>query len=280
MFPYAAGRRLAHILDTKLKLDISGFSACQQAQDIGFRQYSLGVFNIHAEIATSEEILALTSQEAGWLDKLFRRKPRRPASYVKEKHYHFDPDILELKGDIYLAGNWNSERYFADIADIVRHEFKFKRQPVGRNLKLLGAISSVESVSLHVRRGDYVSNAKASQVHGLCGLDYYRAAVDLIARRVPHPRFFIFSDDPVWVRENLQLDWPYELVDHNGPLDGHEDMRLMSHCKHNIIANSGFSWWAAWLNGSPHKIVVAPKKWFRIERYDTSTLIPEGWIQL
>jgi len=280
MFPYAAGRRLAKSLETELKFDVSGFTVYEEQQSLDFRRYSLGVFNVKEDFATIDECEALTSREPSLLEKMFCRKPRRPSTYIKERHYHFDQEILQLKGDIYLQGNWNSEKYFADIKDIIRQDFTFKHPPTGRNLELLNEISSVESVSIHVRRGDYVSNSKANQVHGTCNLSFYQAGVALIAGCVAKPHFFIFSDDLQWVREHLSLSLPCTFVDHNGPLDGHEDLRLMSQCKHNIIANSGFSWWGAWLNSNPGKIVVAPKAWFQVKKYDTNDLIPPSWVRL
>jgi hypothetical protein len=278
MFPYAAGRRLAHVLGAELKLDVSGFSVYEEQGELDFRRYSLGLFNIIESFATTEEIKSLTDCETRFLDKLLRRKPRIPSTYVKEKHYHFDPGILRLQGSVYLQGNWNSEKYFADIDDIIRQEFTLKQPPTGRNLELLDEIAAVESVSIHIRRGDYVSNPRANQVHGIVDLDYYLSGIEIIAGRVVQPHFFVFSDDIEWARRHLRLSWPCTFVDHNGPLEGHEDMRLMSRCSHNIIANSGFSWWAAWLNPNPHKLVLAPKKWFGTDKYSTRSLFPESWL--
>jgi hypothetical protein len=172
MFPYAAGRRLAHVLGVELKLDVSGFSVYEKRRDIDLRRYALGVFNIRESFATAEEIMALTCREPGFWDKLLQRKPRPPHSCVKERHFHFDPEILRLRGSVYLQGNWNSEKYFADIADIIRQDFTFKQAPAGRNLEQLDEITAVESVGIHIRRGDYVTNPKASQVHGTCDLAY------------------------------------------------------------------------------------------------------------
>lgn len=277
MFPYATARRIAHALDTELKLDISGFSIYGQRDDLEFRRYSLGVFNIQENFATEEEIRRLTVAQKGWMRKLLKKKARRPPSYIKEKQYHFDPSIMDLQGDIYLAGNWNSSRYFEDIDFILWREFTFKEEPTGKNRECLDKIKDFESVSIHVRRGDYVTNAKVNQVHGICDLDYYKKSIAAVAERVENPHFFIFSDDVAWTRKNLIIDFPYTIVDHNTTLAGHEDMRLMSQCKHNIIANSGFSWWAAWLNKNPDKLVIAPQKWFNTEKYDTSSLIPAAW---
>jgi hypothetical protein len=225
-------------------------------------------------------VRALTWREPGVLERLLRRKPKRPATHVRERQYHFDPRVLQLRGDVYLDGNWNSPKYFEDVAPLIRQEFTFRQPATGRNRELLAAIDAVNAVSVHVRRGDYIADPKVASIHGTCGLDYYRACLDLIAERIRDPHFFLFSDDPQWVREHLSLKWPSTVVDHNGPLDGHEDMRLMSCCRHHIIANSGFSWWAAWLNPNPDKIVLAPRQWFSTTKHDTRDLIPAGWIRL
>lgn len=280
MFPYAAARRLAHVLDTELKLDVTGFSVYRERQDLAFRKYSLGVFNIQESFATLAEIERLTTRKKRVLENIFSRKAARPASYVKERHFHFDPRIMELNGDIYLDGNWNSFRYFEDITPLIRKEFTLRQPPTGHNAELLELIDTTASVSVHVRRGDYVSNPKVNAIYGCCGLDYYRRAIEFIGEKLPSPHFFVFSDDPQWVRSNLFLDWPMTLVDCNGPLDAHEDLRLMSRCRQHIIANSGFSWWGAWLDPNPEKVVVAPEHWFSNNRPETRDLLPSDWVRL
>ena len=277
MFPYAAARRLAHVLDTELKLDISGFSVYEGMEGVEYRHYALSHFNIIESLATPAEIEHLSLRAPGFIDRLFRKRPRRPSTYIKEKQYHFDPRILDLKGDIYLAGNWVSPKYFDDIAEIIRHDFSFKKEAEGKNAELLEMIKQVESVSIHVRRGDYASNQRVNELHGTCELDYYQRSMEIIQSKVKNPVFFVFSDDIEWARNNLMIKKPVQFIDHNGPLNGHEDIRLMSHCKHNIIANSGFSWWSAWLNANPGKIVLAPDKWFNNPKINTSTLVPTTW---
>lgn len=280
MFPYAAARRLAHVLDTELKLDVTGFSAYHERRDLDFRKYALGVFDIQENFATGEEIEWLTTREKNALETIFCRKAGRPRSYVRERYYHFDPEIMELRGDVYLDGNWNSPRYFEDVAPLIRKEFSFRQPPAGKNVELLEMIEAVVAVSIHVRRGDYVSNPKVHTIYGCCGLDYYRRAIEFIAEKVPSSHFFAFSDDPEWVRANLCFDWPLTIVDCNGPLDAHEDLRLMSRCRHHIIANSGFSWWGAWLNPDPSKIVLAPRQWFQSQKYDAKDVVPTEWVRV
>jgi len=280
MFPYALGRHLAYKLNTDLKLDISGFQAYENRSDIAFRRYAINVFNIVETFASPEEVKALTVRGKNLFERLFLKKASRPKSYIKEQQRHFDPSILGLKGDLYLEGNWNSPKYFDDIDPIIRSDFTFRQPPSETNLKLIDRILSLNAVSIHVRRGDYVWNAKVNSYHGLCSLEYYQRSAKYIADHVELPHFFIFSDDPAWVHENLHLNWPTTIVDHNSPLQEHEDMRLMSLCHHNIIANSGFSWWAAWLNQHPDKMVIAPERWVATPKHDVSSLLPQDWIRL
>jgi len=280
MFPYATGRHLAHRLGTDLKLDISGFRVYETRKDIAFRRYSLNGFNIVEHFASPEEIKALTVRQKNLLEKFFRKKAGHPKSYIKEKQRHFDPSILDLKGDLYLDGNWASPKYFENIESMIKNDFTFRTPPCGKNIDLINIIQKTNAVSIHVRRGDYAWNAKVNSYHGLCSLEYYQRAVKHVAERITSPHFFIFSDDPDWIRDNMHWDWPTIIIDHNGPLQEHEDLRLMSLCRHNIIANSGFSWWAAWLNKNPAKMVIAPEKWVAVAKHDTSTLVPQNWIRM
>ena len=278
MFQYAAGRRLAEQRDVDLKLCFVSSSGNTP------RKYELGVFNIREEFASNDDVVALITPRTGLARKLFAwisgREQSRPVTYVKEKHYHFDPSILDLGGSVYLEGYWQSEKYFSDISPIIRKEFEIKHSPDDRNRLIAETIGSCESVSIHVRRGDYVMNSETSQVHGVCSPDYYSEAIRHIAGRVHRPHFFIFSDDVSWARENIRPGFPSMVVDHNGPEHAYEDIRLMSLCKHHVIANSSFSWWGAWLSENSEKIVVAPSQWFRTGSYDTNDLVPEGWIRL
>ena len=142
---------------------------------------------------------------------------------------------------------------------------------------MLAQIDKVNAVSLHVRRGDYLL-AKNMSVLGVCGLDYYKKAIEYVAKNVKNPYFFLFSDDIPWVEENLKINYPYEIVDINNGKNSFYDLWLMKNCKHNIIANSSFSWWGAWLNENPNKIVVAPKKWMNtIKKVE---VCPKDWIRI
>lgn len=270
MFQYAVGRRVADTNLTELKLDVTGYS---DQVDITPRAYSLNIFNIEENFATRKEIHQLKKNI--FLLRLFRKN-----TYHREKQFQFDSNILAVINNSYLEGYWVSEKYFMEIENTIRQEFSFKSKPNAINQSTLDQIESTNSISIHVRRGDYIEDAKTNQFHGVCRLDYYKTAISHIVRQVKNPHFFVFSDDPGWCKANLRLKYLTTYVTHNLGNNDHEDMRLMSTCKHNIIANSSFSWWGAWLNNNQDKIVVAPKQWFRDKSINTRDLIPESWIRI
>jgi hypothetical protein len=276
MFQYACGRRLAHARSAPLKLDVS---------DLGKpsgRAYGLHHFDIRAELASHRDLQRF--KQPNRLTRLLNRAglvsvPYRARHVVRERHFHFDKKILSLDGENYLEGYWQSERYFADIESLIRCELSCKHDPDQENARLMATIVSKDSVSIHVRRGDYVSDPKTSRVHGVCGWDYYARAVALVSKAVRGPQFFVFSDDPKWVKDNFRLGQNTTYVDHNAGDRSHEDLRLMSACKHHVIANSSFSWWSAWLSRNPGKMVIAPSKWFHDDAADTRDLLPPSWLK-
>ena len=278
-FQYAVGRHLAEIHRTVLKLDISGFETYK------LHKYSLWPFNIQQNFAFPEEVLSLTIRNQGIAERVKNRALRRPPepapTYIREKKtFHFDPDILNLPDGVYLDGSWQNEKYFAGIASIIRQEFTVKTPQTGKDKELADQMASCESVSLHIRRADYVSNPDTNQIHGTCGLDHYFRCVECITQTVKNPHFFIFSDEPEWARNNLRLSYPTTLVDHNDADKNYEDLRLISQCHHHIIANSTFSWWGAWLSQNAEKVILAPKRWLKSHDYNTEDFIPNRWIKI
>ncbi|HXE95465.1 MAG TPA: alpha-1,2-fucosyltransferase [Dongiaceae bacterium] len=276
MFQYAAARSLSLRHGTELKLDLF-FLEGEQVGNTP-RKFELDNFCITAEKASRWEVSSMSGRGSSRLATTCARLFQRAAGYTdyREKFFHFDPRVSTLPDNVYLEGYWQSERYFADIGDIIRKEFMVTPPLTGRNLELACEIQSVNSVSLHVRRGDYVTEEKT---HGVCDIEYYRKAEERVAQELGNPEFFVFSDDPEWVASNLKLRHPARYIRNNGGMP-HEDLRLMSLCRHNIIANSSFSWWGAWLNDNPGKSVFAPREWFRDKRYNTADILPESWIKL
>jgi hypothetical protein len=272
MFQYATGRRLAHVRKTELMLDLSWFDNIPST-DTG-RIYELSAFRICEHFASAKDLAQFNE---GFLFRNAAKvlpflKPR----HIYEKSKRFDASILYLPDNVYLEGYWHSAHYFSDVSDIIKQEFTVKPEPSTANREMMDRISRSESVSIHIRRGDYITNPNVSGFHGVCSMDYYQNAIKLISYRISSPRFFIFSDDTGWAREHLAIN-PRTVIDLNGPDKGYEDMRLMSRCKHHIIANSSFSWWGAWLSKNPEKIVIAPKNWFRDENINTLDFVPDTW---
>lgn len=215
-----------------------------------------------------------------WLE-LNILKPLRGKRFIVEREYRYNKEIHHRsRHGMYLQGYWQNEQYFKKHEEALRKEFEFKNPLAGYNSELARQISQGVSVSLHIRRGDYASCQKTLEYHGLCEPEYYFRATEHLRAHVPKFRLFAFSDDPQWVAGTLKAHYPeMVIVDNNPGNQSHNDMHLMSLCDHHIIANSSFSWWGAWLNPDPNKIVIAPRKWFA-GGTDTADPIPESWIRL
>ena len=254
LFQYAVSRCVALKLNTELKLDLSKAKVSFNPKHHGF--YRLGDFNIQENIATPEEIA------------------RVKATGITAPPF---PKLEDNRRDIFISGHsFHSEGAFIEIADIIRREFTLKNplHPISSfwARKIFAAESSV---ALHIRHGDY---SKGTHIHvvGLIPLDYYRTCIAELKKTFPNLTAFIFSDDLKWVRENLKLDVPMEFV--ADCESDNEEFILMSLCKHTVIANSTFSWWAAWLNQNPDKRVFAPLPWARSGLWDNG--IPASWTRI
>ena len=279
MFQYAAGRSLSLAKGVEFRLDVSDFSGYGLHQ--GFELWR--VFNCPVPTATTGDVQAILGWQASPIMRRLLARPIlsmfRRCGFVVEPFFNYWQGIKDVPANSYLTGYWQSEKYFRDVLQTIRTDFTFKNPPSPRNAELAEQIGRGNAISLHVRRGDYASNPKTTATHGLCTPEYYRSAIQYVTDRVDQPSFYIFSDDPDWVRQNMKVEFPCYFVDHNKGAESYNDMRLMSLCRHHIIANSSFSWWGAWLNPDPNKIVVAPRKWFANDN-DVSDLFPSGWVTL
>lgn len=271
LFQYAAGRACALRLGTELALDLRDWRKPQP--------YAFGLG--HFRIRTVEPPPLPPARGDGPAAAVAWALSRPRMRSYRERTLGYDPGIEQVRDNTLLKGYWQSERYFADHAETIRAELAFAEPPEGETARLLEEIAALPAVSLHVRRGDYVSNARYNAAHGTTGLDFYRRAMERIAAEMAEePVVFAFSDDPDWVRENLALPFEIRFVTHNTAETAHEDMRLMAACRHHVIANSTFSWWGAWLNPSPTKIVYAPRRWFADPGKVNPDITPEGWHRL
>ena len=279
LFQYALGQNIALKQNTQLKLDVSFF------ENDTLRSYMLKNFNITAQVATTDEIKKISEHHWSKMTLATKRIIRlfwgKNISHIRERDtFCFDEQIFGYSGDLYLEGYWQTERYFYDIEKVVRDEFKVATPLIGKNADLIEAISKVNSISLHVRRGDYVTNESARSILGQLDIEYYYKCMEYINSRINNPHYFIFSDDPDWVFNNLSTFHPVTFIDNNSVEECYEDLRLMMSCKHHIIANSSFSWWGAWLNPNQDKIVLAPKNWHADKSRKTLDLLPTSWITI
>ncbi len=279
MFQYATGFALARQNEQSHYLDISDFDDYRLHQGYELEQ----VFSITSKLADASQVRALLGWRAGKLARkvLGKRilKGLRGSAYVVEPHFNYWAGLPKFFGDLYMSGYWQSERYFLEEVESIRTEFTFKKPLMGYNAQLAHTMSNTTSVSLHVRRGDYLSNPRNHGLMHVAEPAYYHLGISHIANRVIAPEFYVFSDDIAWAQENIRLEYPCTYVSHNSQADSFLDLQLMSRCQHHIIANSTFSWWGAWLNPNVNKIVVAPKLWFRNGTPDQD-LIPGHWTRL
>lgn len=262
LFQYAAGRALAERLNVSLELDTTFYD--NTPEDSTPRTYELDKLQISASVLPSYKVEKWRGVK------------------VRESYYPLITPFLKKSGNYYLRGYWQSESYFKKIAPTIRQELTF-RKPLNGLLfdQLRKEIQDSESISLHFRRGDYISNPKVNAYHGALPLSYYQEAVNFLQKRLDAPKLFLFSDDMVWVKQNFYSTLPTIYVDESDE-EQHSDFRLMTLCKHHIIANSSYSWWAAWLNANPNKKVVAPKLWspnIKVQRQSLK-MIPKEWIRI
>ena len=280
LFQYAFGRAVSLKLETPLVLDISGYQ--NQSEIDTKREYQLQHFNLQAVISNETKVNKLDS-----IKNIFEKiKNKIKDTANPYSAFSFEPKNLDVKDGTYLEGFWQSEKYFKDIENILRSDLTLKNK-IGEKAKLFKSrIKQVEdnggiSASVHIRHGDYMTNKYANSYHGVLDLSYYQKAISTLQSKLCGKTLvlFIFSDDIAWVKENLKTEIPFVCVSRPEILD-HEELFLMSQCHHNIIANSSFSWWGAWLNPKDDKIVISPKRWVKDSTVNTSDVTPLDWIRV
>jgi hypothetical protein len=259
LFQYAFGRSLSHDLNTEISFDLSYYYESSKSPKHAI--YSLNLFNIKENIDT----MNFSDKESSKLNYYDEASFNELTGFPSLNNYN------KLKLPAYFDGYWQSEKYFLHNEKIIRNELELKIPLTGTNKLVAKDILDHNSVAMHIRRGDYRDHPH----FGMCDIDYYNKAVSFIEKHVESPKFYIFSDDPLWVKENIHTPHPTYHVTHNDALKGHEDLRLISLCKHFIIANSTFSWWGAWLSRNNDKIVTIPKPWF-ISRLPITRYIDKG----
>lgn len=281
MFQYAFARHLTIKHKTTLKFDISLLNNNTLLENQTPRNVELNNFNIDVQIATVTDITKYKLTKATKIWHLIKLCFYNNAKnlYVKEPHFHFYSKALKCSKNSYLDGYWQSEKYFSDSRAQLLTDFTTQNPLSQKSIELLKQINNSNSISIHVRRGDYISIQSNQNYYHTCTADYYQNAINLVCEKLENPTLFIFSNnEEIWFKQNVVTKYNCVFVSHNLKNDSFQDLILMSKCKHNIIANSSFSWWGAWLNTNSNKIVVAPKKWFKVKNKQTKDLICDKWI--
>jgi hypothetical protein len=286
MFQYAVGFALARRRGTRLALDLRHYEAPTPA-GLPPRPYELGRLSVSAGPVETLDRLRLAGGEMPRSRNLAIRAIRKASQAsgwarvrrVVDAAEGFDARLASLPpGDVWLSGCWQSERYFAGEREAILREFTFRAEPDPANRTTLGEIESARTaVCVHVRRGDYTRPETLTRP---CDPSYYSRALAWMADRAPGATHFVFSDDPAWARDNLPVPPGSTFVTHNVGTNDPEDLRLMARCTHFVIANSTFSWWAAWLGRSPGKLVVAPARWYARPHASERDLVPVTWARL
>jgi hypothetical protein len=278
MFQYAFSRALAISNNTEILIDVDVFDTCE------LRSFEMDKYNINASIFSRKYSKNKILNPQNILIKILKKINLEALvpNYYFEKELLFDRKFLDIKNGAYLEGYFQSEKYFLHIRKILLNEFTIKEGLSPYTKRVAKSIlNSKNSVSLHVRRGDYISVSCTNSIHGNCDLNYYDKSIKHIQEKIKQPAIFVFSDDIEWSKENLNYDNAI-FVESDAKRMPHEDIFLMSLCNHNIIANSSFSWWGAWLNKNKEKIVIAPKKWFldKDKQKKSGDIVPDSWLKI
>ena len=275
MFQYAFGRALSMRSGMELYLDTSPLNPKKN------RGYQLDAFILSVKAADSEKVQRLITPHFVIRKKLWKafKIPFEYAdTHILEKDFPYNEDIASRKTSAYFDGYWQTEKYFWDCKDTIRQDFSFRDEEALRRHAQYEEVLNSNSVSIHIRRGDYVKNPKYRKRLYVCKLEYYKNAMKYLNERFENLTFYIASDDHEWVKSNFELSKHIKLIDSKNALS---DFYIMSRCKHNIISNSSFSWWAAWLNPNEKKLVLAPDIWFNAcAKIDFRDIVPDSWTKI
>ena len=267
MFQYAFGRLLAVKNNAEVKFEFSGDKKDTR------REYKLNKFNTSVQFAGPDEAKNL-QYPFGIVSRVIEKVK---TIVLKRYNIGYEPGLLGRKNG-YLEGYWQSYKYLESIKDVLAKELALKEPVDQKHKTILEKMRDTNSVCVQVRRGDYVTDPKTSSEHRTFGPEYYDKAFEFLKTKVAHPVLFVFSDDIEWCKNNLKPDLPVFFSDPAMP--DYEDFALAVRCKHDIIANSSFGFWAAWLNDNPGKIVIAPKKWNNKHQKEHDNLLPPEWIKI
>lgn len=280
MFQYAFGRAISIKNNYDLYLDISSLSNEKNQNN---REYGLSFFNIKAKIADKTVLTNIIDEKRiykkyyKWISTYIRGF--RPIKKKFELSFEYSEKNIEHADNVYYIGYWQSEKYFSDISRIIKEDFQIINPPSKKNDLILKKILAINSVSIHIRHGDYLHNITTNKFHGICSINYYLKSMKFIEENTIVDEYFVFTDDPIWAKNNLFSEKKITVIDWNF-YEPHEDLRLMSSCKHHIMANSTFSWWGSYLGEHNKQIVIAPEPWFDNKAIQSKDIYLQKWIQI
>ncbi len=284
MFQYAFARSLSIKYNRRLIIDKTYFNKENYPFNLHpkYYPYKLNLYNTNNEF--------ISSNISKYIKNVRRKRIYSIANPIVSHSFfrqyipeYFNQRNFSFKNTkkskiAFIDGYWQKFKIVEEYKNDISKNLTLKDENISElNKKIINRISSTNSVSVHFRRGDYISNPKFLANYEICSLKYYKSAMDYIKKIVNDAVFYIFSDDINWVKKNMNFEYSIVFIDNNEP--DHEHQYLMSQCKHNIIANSSFSWWGAWLNKNPDKIVIAPAKWFRSEDRKDDIYYPKSWVR-
>lgn len=277
LFQYATGRALAEERKEALLLDLSYLNQNPKGAYTQ-RVFELNQIKYIAQIADPAQIKKFSSR--GFFSRVLNKTRIKSNFTFNETTSGYMPNIHQLPANVLLDGYWQTEKYFNAIRATLLNEIRPSTEFTAKGKFYAENIKKLNSVSIHIRRGDYIHHKKANDYHVICNLDYYKKAVEILESSNSNLQYYIFSDDIEWCKSNFDFLKKVEFVVDENDKKSSQDLFLMSYCKHNIIANSSYSWWAAWLNTNREKIVVAPELWFKESNVQSPDLLPESWIKI
>lgn len=283
LFQYAMARQLSAKNNVDLKLDVSFY----ETQSL--RSYRLDKYNVKAEVATSDEIqdiigiyndLSLYGKVYRKIEPFFPKHKRK--LYRESDWWAFEPEACKVSDNTYLYGYWQHNLYYKSVPNFIFDELSLKDTAECDNYEVFDQVKQDDnSVSLHIRRGDYITDKEANQLMGTLPVSYYEEAIAYLKTKIKAPSFYVFSDDLDWARDHLDKSNQLTFVDIDGGQKDYLELDLMSKCRHNIIANSSFSWWGGFLNRNPNKIVISPAQWVQKEEINQKSFLHcPGWVKL
>ena len=275
LFQYAFGRSISLKYDINVEFDIFFYNS--NFNNVTKRELQLQKFNTQLTYFNSNKFIKYIYLNNNIPSKIKRIIYHPNYKYINESN--FSDSLFHCKRIYYFDGYWQSEIFFNSYSKILRDELTFNLDYTTDELRLINSIKSNNSISLHIRRGDYITNKKAFLHHGICSLEYYENAIQFFKNKFSNCKFYIFSDDINWAKMNLSIANDAIFINLNLNFKDLKELRLMSYCSNHIISNSSYSWWGAWLNPSTSKIVIRPSPWFTLNKKIDSVICPPNWLK-